>query len=92
MGLLWPLPNMAALKGFPPSAAAELVCAARNLVRSSTSVKRAKVLSAGDNPFVAKGGFGRRLFAVWFCVAMDALTLFGLFAVTLMLVCYARRS
>ena len=51
--LLWPLPNMAAL-GFPPSAAAELVRAARNLVRSSTSVKRAKVLSAGDNLFLAK--------------------------------------
>ena len=33
----------------PPSAAAELVRAARNLVRSSTRVKRAKVLSAGGN-------------------------------------------
>ena len=45
---------------FPPSAAAKLVRAARNLVRSSTSVKRAKVLSAGDQPILWQGdGFGR---------------------------------
>ena len=50
---------MAAL-GFPPSAATKLVRAARNLVRSSTSVKRAKVLSAGDQPILWQGdGFGR---------------------------------